>query len=147
SATRCWARISPALPAWCGPTPCRRWRASRSGASATSCTPRAGACWGLARLTGVIDKLVVYPDTMRANLDRLGGLVHSQRVLLALTQKGMGREDAYAAVQRNAMKVWRGEGKFLDLLAHDPDIRPHLGESELNELFDLGYHYKNVEHI
>jgi adenylosuccinate lyase len=73
--------------------------------------------------------------------------VHSQRVLLALTQKGMSREDAYTAVQRNAMKVWRGEGQFADLLEADPDIRPHLGKSEINHLFDLGYHYKNIDRI
>ena len=90
---------------------------------------------------------MIYPDNMLKNLDRLGGLVHSQRVLLALTQKGMSREDAYSAVQRNAMKVWRGEGQFIDLLAEDSDIRPHLGKSELNHLFDLGYHYKNVDRI
>ncbi len=72
--------------------------------------------FALARLAGVIDKLVVYPETMRKNLDRLGGLIHSQRVLLALTQKGVSREDAYALVQRNAMPVWRGEGEFLSLL-------------------------------
>ena len=72
--------------------------------------------FALRRLTGVIDKLLVYPENMQKNLDRLGGLVHSQRVLLALTQKGMSREDSYAAVQRNAMPVWRGEGQFLPLL-------------------------------
>ena len=70
--------------------------------------------FALARLTGVIDKLLVYPENMQKNLDRLGGLVHSQRVLLALTQKGVSREDAYRLVQRNAMPVWRGEGDFLD---------------------------------
>ena len=76
--------------------------------------------FALARMTGVIEKLVVYPATMQKNLDRLGGLVHSQRVLLALTQKGVSREDAYALVQRNAMPVWRGEGEFLPLLIADP---------------------------
>jgi adenylosuccinate lyase len=103
--------------------------------------------FALRRLATVMERLVIYPENMLKNLDRLGGLVHSQRVLLALTQKGMSREDAYAAVQRNAMKVWRGEGKFADLLEIDPDIRPHLGKSEINHLFDLGYHYKNVEQI
>jgi adenylosuccinate lyase len=103
--------------------------------------------FALRRMATVVERLVIYPENMLKNLDRLGGLVHSQRVLLALTQKGMSREDAYTAVQRNAMKVWRGEGKFLDLLVADPDIRPHLGESEINQLFDLGYHYKNVDHV
>src|SRR6202007_1235887 len=72
--------------------------------------------FALARLTGIIDRLIVYPENMRKNLDRLGGLIHSQRVLLALTQKGVAREDAYRLVQRNAMPVWRGEGDFLTLL-------------------------------
>jgi adenylosuccinate lyase len=103
--------------------------------------------FALRRLASVVERLVVYPENMLKNLDRLGGLVHSQRVLLALTQKGMSREDAYAAVQRNAMKVWRGEGKFADLLEIDPDIGPRLGKSEINDLFDLGYHFKNVDKI
>jgi adenylosuccinate lyase len=103
--------------------------------------------FALRRLATVVERLVIYPENMLKNLDRLGGLVHSQRVLLALTQKGMSREDAYAAVQRNAMKVWRDQGKFLDLLQDDPDIAAHLGKSELNHLFDLGYHYKNVDKI
>jgi adenylosuccinate lyase len=103
--------------------------------------------FALRRLANLMERLVIYPENMLKNLDRLGGLVHSQRVLLALTQKGMSREDAYAAVQRNAMKVWRGEGKFIDLLEQDADIAPHLGKSELNHLFDLGYHYKHVDHI
>jgi adenylosuccinate lyase len=90
---------------------------------------------------------VVHPDNMQRNLDRLGGLVNSQRVLLALTQKGMSREDAYAAVQRNAMKVWRGEGGFLDLLKADADLRPLLSDAELSELFDIGYHLKHVDTI
>src|SRR5471032_1360460 len=76
--------------------------------------------FALARLTGLIDKLLVYPENMRRNLDRLGGLVHSQRVLITLTQKGASREEAYAMVQRNAMKVWRGEGDFLTFLKNDP---------------------------
>jgi adenylosuccinate lyase len=103
--------------------------------------------FALARLAGVIDKLVVYPENMQKNLDRLGGLVHSQRVLLALTQKGMAREAAYAAVQRNAMKVWRGEGDFLTLLKADPEVRGKLTDAEIEENFDLGYHLKHVDTI
>jgi adenylosuccinate lyase len=101
--------------------------------------------FALRRLAGVVERLVVYPETMRRNLDRLGGLVHSQRVLLALTQKGVSREAAYAAVQRNAMKVWRGEGRFIDFLAADPEVT--LSEAELSELFDDAYHFKNVDRI
>ena len=103
--------------------------------------------FALRRLAGVIERLVVYPQNMRRNLDRLGGLVHSQRVMLALTQKGVSREEAYAAVQRNAMKVWREEGKFIDLLKADPDVRPHLTDGELAELFDDAYHFKHVDTI
>ncbi len=103
--------------------------------------------FALARLTGVVDKLVVYPQNMQKNLDRLGGLVHSQRVLLALTQKGASREDAYRLVQRNAMPVWRGEGDFLTLLKADPDVSARLSGAELEELFDLGYHLKHVDTI
>ena len=103
--------------------------------------------FALARLTNVIDKLVVYPENMKKNLDRLGGLVHSQRVLLALTQKGVSREDAYGYVQRNAMPVWRGEGEFLDLLSKDADVSKALSRAELEELFDLGYHMKHVDTI
>jgi adenylosuccinate lyase len=84
---------------------------------------------------------------MQRNLDRLGGLVHSQRVLLALTQKGMSREDSYAAVQRNAMPVWRGEGNFLELLKKDKDVSALLSAAELESLFDLGYHTKHVDTI
>ena len=101
--------------------------------------------FALRRLAGVVERLVVYPQTMQANLERLGGLVHSQRVLLALTQKGASREAAYAAVQRNAMKVWRGEGAFLDFLKADPEVT--LSDAELAELFDLGYHFKAVDRI
>ena len=90
--------------------------------------------FALGRLAGVIDKLVVYPANMKKNLDRLGGLVHSQRVLLALTQKGVAREDAYRLVQRNAMKVWEGEGDFLKLLKADKDVRKHLSEKELTRI-------------
>ncbi|ACB96254.1 adenylosuccinate lyase [Beijerinckia indica] len=103
--------------------------------------------FALVRLTGLIDKLLIYPANMQKNLDRLGGLVHSQRVLLALTQKGISREDAYAYVQRNAMPVWRGEGEFLPLLKADADIAKVLSPAELEELFDLGYHFKNVDVI
>jgi adenylosuccinate lyase len=103
--------------------------------------------FALARLAGLIDKLVVYPGNMQKNLERLGGLIHSQRVMIALTQKGVAREDAYAIVQRNAMRVWRGEGDFLSLLAADTDVRKHLSAAELEENFDLGYHFKHVDTI
>ena len=103
--------------------------------------------FALARLAGVVEKLVVYPDAMRANLDRLKGLIHSQRVLLALTQAGMSREDAYAAVQRHAMKVWEGSGDFLKLLAADKRVTKHLGPKELAKLFDLAYHTRRVDAI
>jgi len=103
--------------------------------------------FALARMTGVIDRLLVYPANMQKNLDRLGGLIHSQRVLLALTQKGVSREDAYAFVQRTAMPVWRGEGDFLTLLKADPDVSKALTAAELESLFDLGYHLKNVDYI
>jgi adenylosuccinate lyase len=103
--------------------------------------------FALARLANVIDKLVVYPQTMRKNLDRMGGLVHSQRVLLALTQKDVSREEAYRLVQRNAMKVWRGEGDFLTFLKADPDIRKHLTESEIAENFDLNFYLRHVDLI
>ncbi|MBX3507546.1 MAG: adenylosuccinate lyase [Parvibaculum sp.] len=103
--------------------------------------------FALARLTGVIDKLVVYPENMQKNLDKLGGLVHSQRVLLALTQKGASREDAYRLVQRNAMPVWHGEGNFLELLKSDADVKKYLTDAEIEERFDLGYHTKHVDTI
>jgi adenylosuccinate lyase len=103
--------------------------------------------FALRRLAGVVERLVIYPENMQKNLDRLGGLVHSQRILLGLTQKGMSREDAYAAVQRNAMKVWRGEGAFLDFLKADPDVSRHLSGAELEQLFDLGYHFKHVDTV
>ncbi len=103
--------------------------------------------FALARLTQIIDKLIVYPANMKRNLDRLGGLIHSQRVLLALTQKGVSREEAYTLVQRNAMPVWRGEGDFLSLLKQDKDVRTVLSDAELEALFDLGYHLKNVDLI
>jgi adenylosuccinate lyase len=103
--------------------------------------------FALARLASVVDKLIVHPDNMRKNLDRLGGLVHSQRVLLALTQKGVTREDAYRLVQRNAMKAWRGEGDFLALLKADADVRKHLSEKELAANFDLDFHFAQVDAI
>jgi adenylosuccinate lyase len=103
--------------------------------------------FALARLTNVVDKLLIYPANMQKNLDRLGGLVHSQRVLLALTQKGVSREDAYRLVQRNAMPVWRGEGDFLTLLKNDPDVKKALTDAEIEEKFDLGYHFKHVDTI
>jgi adenylosuccinate lyase len=103
--------------------------------------------FALARLTGIVEKLKVYPETMRKNLDRLGGLVHSQRVLLALTRKGVAREEAYRLVQRNAMKVWDGDGDFLSLLKADKEVRKHLSEAELKAEFDLEYHLKHVDTI
>ncbi|MGZ8403282.1 MAG: adenylosuccinate lyase [Rhodoplanes sp.] len=104
--------------------------------------------FALARLAGVIDRLIVYPENMRRNLDRLGGLVHSQRVMLALTQKGVAREEAYALVQRNAMQVWRGEASdFMEILKHDPEVRTHLSEAEIEALSDLGHHLKHVDTI
>ncbi len=103
--------------------------------------------FALARLAGVIDKLVVYPENMQKNLDRLGGLVHSQSVLIALTQKGVAREDAYRLVQRNAMKVWNGEGDFLTLLKADQDVTAKLSDKEIETNFDLGYHFKHVDTI
>ncbi|NJL07467.1 MAG: adenylosuccinate lyase [Methylacidiphilales bacterium] len=103
--------------------------------------------FALARLAGVVDKLLVYPAAMQKNLDRLGGLVHSQRILLKLTQKGASREDAYRLVQRNAMPVWRGEGDFQTLLTVDAEVRTFLSEAEIAELFDLGFHLKHVDTI
>ena len=103
--------------------------------------------FALARLTGVIEKLVVYPDNMTANMNKFRGLVHSQRVLLALTQAGVSREDAYRLVQRNAMKVWEDGKDFLEELLADADVRAALSEAELREKFDLGYHTKHVDTI
>jgi adenylosuccinate lyase len=103
--------------------------------------------FALARLTGLIDRLVVYPERMRENLESLGGLVDSQRVLLALTQAGMSREDAYVTVQRHAMAAWRGEGRFADLLKHDPEIARFLDPQTIDGLFDTGYHFKHVDTI
>jgi adenylosuccinate lyase len=103
--------------------------------------------FALNRLAGLIDKLLIYPANMQKNLERLGGLVHSQRLLLALTQKGASREDAYKFVQRNAMPVWRGEGDFQALLKKDPDVKKYLSDAEIEERFDLGYHFKHVDTI
>ncbi|WP_120715805.1 adenylosuccinate lyase [Tsuneonella amylolytica] len=105
--------------------------------------------FALARLAGVIDKLLVYPERMRKNLDRMGGLVHSQRVLLALTQAGVSREDAYRLVQRNAMKVWESDGalSLLDLLKSDDEVTAALTPEQLEEKFDLDYHFKHVDTI
>lgn len=103
--------------------------------------------FALARLCGVVEGLVVYRENMRKNLDRLGGLVHSQRVLLALTQQGVAREEAYRLVQRNAMKAWAGEGDLLTLLAADKGIRKHLSEEELRANFDLDFHFARVDEI
>ena len=105
--------------------------------------------FALARLTAVIDKLLVYPERMQKNLDRMGGLIHSQRVLLALTQAGMSREDSYALVQRNAMKVWQSDGalSLLQLLKDDPEVSDRIPPAELEQLFDLGYHLKRIDVI
>ena len=105
--------------------------------------------FALHRLTGVIDKLLIYPERMRANLDRMGGLVHSQRVLLALTQAGVSREDAYAIVQRNAMQVWESDGKLslLALLQADPEVTGRIAAEDLAASFDLEYHFAQVDRI
>ena len=105
--------------------------------------------FALARLTGVIEKLLVYPERMDKNLNKMGGLVHSQRVLLALTQAGVSREDAYRLVQRNAMKVWESDGQLslLDLLKGDAEVTAALSPAEIEDKFDLGYHLKHVDTI
>jgi len=105
--------------------------------------------FALARLTGVVDKLLVYPERMKKNLDRMGGLVHSQRVLLALTQAGAAREDAYRLVQRSAMKVWESDGalSLLELLKADPEVTAYLSPDKIEESFDLAYHLKHVDTI
>jgi adenylosuccinate lyase len=103
--------------------------------------------FALARAAGVVEKLIVYPDRMRENLERTRGLVHSQRVLLALTQAGVPREDSYRLVQRNAMRAWNGEGALLDLLKADRDISAKLAPVELERLFDMDYHLKHVDTI
>jgi adenylosuccinate lyase len=105
--------------------------------------------FALARLTGVVEKLLVYPERMQKNLDRMGGLVHSQRVLLALTQAGASREDSYRLVQRSAMKVWESDGalSLLELLKADPEVTAFLSDAQIEERFDLGYHLKHVDTI
>jgi adenylosuccinate lyase len=103
--------------------------------------------FALARAANLVDKLVFYPDRMRENLDSTQGLVNSQRVLLALTQKGVSREKAYALVQRNAMRTWGGEGALLDLLKQDPEVTRALSAGEIEGLFDLDYHFKEVDTI
>jgi adenylosuccinate lyase len=103
--------------------------------------------FALARLTGLIDKLIVYPEAMQANLDRYSGLVYSQRVLLALTQAGLSREDAYQAVQRNAMKVWLEGKDFLEELQADPAVSAKISPAGLAACFDLGYHFKHVDAV
>ncbi|MBV9346464.1 MAG: adenylosuccinate lyase [Pseudolabrys sp.] len=103
--------------------------------------------FALHRLAGIIDKLLVYPDTMQKNLDKLSGLIHSQRILIALTQKGVAREDAYRLVQRNAMKVWAGEHEFMALLKADPDVTKALSAKEIEANFDMGFHLKQVDTI
>ncbi len=105
--------------------------------------------FALSRLTGVVDKLLIYPERMQANMDRMGGLIHSQRVLLALTQNGVTRDDAYRLVQRNAMKVWESDGalSLLELLKKDADVTAALSIEEIESRFDLDYHFKAVDHI
>ena len=106
-----------------------------------------GLDFALARMTNVIDKLIIYPETMQSNLDKLGGLIHSQRVLLELTQKGMTREESYAAVQRNAMPVWLEGKDFRDLLKSDKAIKKYLSSKEIDSLFDMAFHMKHIDTI
>jgi adenylosuccinate lyase len=105
--------------------------------------------FALGRLTSVVDKLLIYPERMQRNVDKMGGLVHSQRVLLALTQAGLSREQAYALVQKNAMKVWESDGQLslLELLKNDSEVRAHLSNDDLDRLFDLGYHLNHVDTV
>src|SRR5262249_34558976 len=103
--------------------------------------------FALARMAGVVEKLVIYPAAMQRNLDLFGGLVHSQRVLLALTQAGMAREEAYQAGQRNAMKAWETRGDLWSLLKQAPGVSAKLKPAELDALFDLGYHFKHVDTV
>jgi adenylosuccinate lyase len=106
-----------------------------------------GLDFALARMTNVIDKLIVYPENMQSNLDKLGGLIHSQRILLELTQKGMTREESYAAVQRNAMPVWLEGKDFRDLLKSDDAIEKYLNHNEIDDLFDMSFHMKHIDTI
>ena len=103
--------------------------------------------FALHRLAGVVENLVVYPENMQGNMDKLGGLHNSQRVLLALVEAGTSREDAYRLVQRNAMKTWAGEGAFLDHLKADGDVTAKLSDAQLEDLFDMEYHLKRVDEI
>lgn len=103
--------------------------------------------FALARLTMVVDKLLVYPDNMLKNMNKFRGLVHSQRVLLALTQKGLSREDSYRLVQRNAMRVWEEDADFMTELKADPEVTAALTDAEIDDKFDLGYHTKHVDTI
>ncbi|MEM9140360.1 MAG: adenylosuccinate lyase, partial [Pseudomonadota bacterium] len=103
--------------------------------------------FALARLTGVVEKLLVYPDRMKEIVDQTGGLIHSQRVLLALTQAGVSREDAYRLVQRNAMKVWEQGADFREELLADQEVTAALGDAGITALFDLGYHTRHVDTI
>ncbi|WP_395619407.1 adenylosuccinate lyase [Sphingorhabdus sp.] len=105
--------------------------------------------FALGRLTGVVDKLLIYPERMQKNLDRMGGLVHSQRVLLALTQAGISREDSYRIVQRNAMKVWESDGaeSLMELLKSDADVTAKMSASEIEDRFNLDYHFKHIDTI
>jgi len=103
--------------------------------------------FALGRLTGLVDKLVIYPDNMIANMNKFRGLVHSQRVLLALTQKGVSREDSYRLVQRNAMKVWEQGADFMTELLGDAEVTAALSKAEIEDKFDLGYHTKHVDTI
>ncbi len=101
----------------------------------------------LGRLTGLLEKLVVYPENMRSNLEKLGGLVHSQQVLLALIEAGLKREEAYSTVQRNAMRVWKTRENFSEVLKADSKVKRHLSDQQINEIFDLKYHTKHVDDI
>jgi adenylosuccinate lyase len=105
--------------------------------------------FALDRLTQVVDQLLVYPERMARNMDRMGGLIHSQRVLLALTQAGVSREDAYAIVQRNAMRVWESDGalKLRDLLGADPDVTDKLSAADLDALFTTDHHFRHIDTI
>jgi adenylosuccinate lyase len=103
--------------------------------------------FALNRLAGLVDKMLIYPENMLKNLDRLGGLIHSQRLLTVLTQKGASREESYSLVQRNAMPVWRGEGDFQTLLKNDAGVKKYLSDAEIEEQFDLAYHLKHVDTI
>ena len=106
-----------------------------------------GLDFALHRLAWVIENLVIYPEVMKKNLDKLGGLVHSQQVLLALTQKGVSREDAYIFVQRNAMSIWAEGGSYLEKLKTDSDVTKYLRHNELDALFDLDQHFRHVDTI